>query len=204
MRTIIIATHNNDKIKEIRQILDPKRWNLQGMEELGFTEDLPETGVTFAENAKQKTDGLAKHYPDSWIFADDSGLCVHALNNEPGVYSARFHADAPYPAKIKELQRRLREVSPDPETWTAHFACAIALRRPDTGETMIFEGRMDGRIHTEIKGDNGFGYDPAFYLPDLEKTNAELGDDEKNARSHRGQALRKMADWMEAHRSELT
>lgn len=199
MRKMIVATHNKDKLNEIRQILDPAEWDLQGMSELGFHEEIPETGETFAENAAQKAAALAEHYPSSWIFADDSGLCVKALNNEPGVHSARFLGDASYPEKIRRLQEMLQDASPDPATWEASFRCAIALRNPGNGDMLIFEGSMDGRIHTEMRGDNGFGYDPAFYLPEKGVTAAELDADEKNAVSHRGEALRKMAEWLDKY-----
>lgn len=195
MRTMIVATGNADKLREFREILSPTDWVVQGLRELCFTDDIPETGQTFAENATQKVEAIAKRYPEAWVVADDSGLCIDALNGEPGIYSARFMGDADYPTKIARLIQQLRATNLPPEAWNAHFTCAIALKSPQSDDIKLFEATFPGVITSEPRGEHGFGYDPALYLSEYGKTAAELEPNEKNRISHRGKALRKMEAW---------
>ena len=150
---------------------------------------LPILGTTFAENAQIKATAIGAH-TDAIVLADDSGLVIDALNGEPGIYSARYLGeDTSYRIKNQNLIDRLEGV-PD-EKRTARFVCAIAAALPD-GTVLHTEGTIEGIIGYEERGENGFGYDPIFYVPKLGKTTAELTDDEKNAISHRGSALEKM------------
>ena len=159
------------------------------MKEEGIQIDVDENGATFAENAQIKATAIGAH-TDAIVLADDSGLVIDALNGEPGIYSARYLGeDTSYRIKNQNLIDRLEGV-PD-ERRTARFVCAIAAALPD-GTVLHTEGTIEGIIGYEERGENGFGYDPIFYVPKLGKTTAELSDDEKNAISHRGSALEKM------------
>ncbi|WP_242821305.1 RdgB/HAM1 family non-canonical purine NTP pyrophosphatase [Mageeibacillus indolicus] len=186
---LIIATHNRNKLREFTKILGDK-FQVISLSELNLNEEIPETGTTFTENCLIKLHTLAKLYPNDYILADDSGLCIDALNGAPGVYSARFCGETTsYDVKIKQLQSLLREV-PE-EARTAHFVCVLALHYPD-GQEKIMEGRCDGLIAHKTAGSNGFGYDPIFYLPHYGCTMAELSETEKNKISHRGAATAKL------------
>ncbi len=188
----IVATHNQDKLKEIQKILKDQPFEVLDLAALGFCEDIVEDGQSFAENARIKVHALAEHYPDDYIMADDSGLCVDCLDGRPGIHSARYQGeDSPYSVKIAALQAEVDGKAPAPRT--AQFVCAICCRRAD-GTEFVVEGVMPGEIAKTVKGENGFGYDPVFFLPDYGKTSAELSPDEKNRISHRGQALKKMLE----------
>ena len=197
MRRIIFATGNQEKMKEIRQIMADVSVEVCSMKEAGIYCDVEENGKTFAQNARLKAEGIAKSlkkmYQDAGkecrdiVLADDSGLEIDALNKEPGVYSARYMGeDTPYHEKNMNLVSRLEGV-PDEER-TARFVCAIAAVLPD-GEVMDAQATIEGRIGYEEKGQNGFGYDPIFYVPEFGCTTAELTMEQKNKISHRGKAL---------------
>ena len=206
---IIFATGNKNKIREASQILADFDIPVISMKEAEAEADPEEDGTTFEENAmikaravaevlhsKAKTEDTADKtgYGDI-VIADDSGLVIDALNGEPGIYSARYMGhETSYHIKNNNLIDRLTGV-PD-EKRTARFVCAIAAVLPD-GRELSTTGYYEGAIGYEEKGENGFGYDPIFYLPDVNKYSAELSDEEKNARSHRGQALREMRDMLE-------
>lgn len=179
-KAVVAATGNKNKLREIRAVLPD--WRILSEREAGFTGDVEETGATFAENALIKAQAVcaATGLP---AIADDSGLCVEALNGAPGVYSARYSGGGDAENR-KLLLRNLEGV----EDRRAHFCCAIALVFPD-GRIVQAEGRTEGRILTEERGQNGFGYDSLFYSDDLHKSFAEAGEGEKNAVSHRGRAL---------------
>ena len=184
----IIATHNKKKCEEMHRILSPLGIEVYTAEMLG-TEltDAEETGKTFAENAKIKAESGCREsgYP---CIADDSGLCVDALGGEPGIYSARYSGEhGNDDANTEKLLLNLKDV-PD-EKRTAYFACAVCVYFPD-GREINLEGRCEGKIGYEKKGDGGFGYDPVFMVG--EKSFAELTKDEKDAISHRGVALREL------------
>ena len=187
---IILATANMDKVREFRQIL-PETYTIITMQEAGFCESIEENGSSFIENALIKARAVHKKI-GGMVLADDSGLSVDVLDGAPGLYSARFAGEAAdYPTKIALLHQWLKPWPPS--QWQASFICAIALVLPDGSEQTVL-GECRGMIAAEPRGDNGFGYDPIFLLPDGSCTMAELPDDEKNRISHRGIALRKMAD----------
>lgn len=192
---IVFATGNENKMKEIRRILGNLGMDIVSMKEAGIDGDVEENGTTFSENSLIKARAIAsllkeKGDTESIVLADDSGLEIDYLNGEPGIYSARYMGhDTPYSEKNAAIIERLSGV-PD-EKRTARFVCAIAAVLPD-GREFDTLGKMEGRIAYETAGGNGFGYDPIFFLPEYNKTSAELAEDEKNAISHRGKALREM------------
>ena len=189
MKKIVFATGNQGKLREVKKILADLNVDIVSMKEEGIQIDVDENGTTFAENAQIKATAIGAH-TDAIVLADDSGLVIDALNGEPGIYSARYLGeDTSYRIKNQNLIDRLEGV-PD-EKRTARFVCAIAAALPD-GTVLHTEGTIEGIIGYEERGENGFGYDPIFYVPKLGKTTAELSDDEKNAISHRGSALEKM------------
>ncbi len=192
---IIFATGNQNKMKEIRMILADLGMPIVSMKEAGIDIDVVEDGTTFEENALIKAIEIAKVAPGCIVLADDSGLEIDYLNKEPGIYSARYAGvDTSYDIKNNLLLQRLEGV-PD-EKRTARFVCAVAVAFPD-GSTEVVRGTIEGIIGYEIAGENGFGYDPIFYLPEYGCTTAELSPEKKNELSHRGKALRKMRVIME-------
>lgn len=190
MDKIIFATGNEHKMKEIREILADLPVEVVSMREAGIHIDPVENGDTFEENAVMKARAIME-LTGKLVLADDSGLEVDYLNKEPGIYSARYMGkDTSYRIKNGNLIQRLEGV-PD-EKRTARFVCSIAAVFPD-GTVLTTTGTIEGRIGYEEKGENGFGYDPIFYVPELGCTTAELTDEQKNDISHRGKALRAMA-----------
>ena len=201
MDTIIFATGNKNKMIEIRMILADLGCKILSQKEAGIQADVVEDGQTFEENALIKAttiEDIARKMPEyknAVVLADDSGLEIDALNKEPGIYSARYMGeDTSYDIKNQALIDRLEGV-PD-EKRTARFVCAIAAALPD-GSTEVVRGTMEGRIGYEITGENGFGYDPIFYLPQFGCSSAELEPEKKNELSHRGEGLRKMRKVLE-------
>lgn len=201
MDTIIFATGNKNKMIEIRMILADLGCKILSQKEAGIQADVVEDGQTFEENALIKATAIADitrkmpEYKNAVVLADDSGLEIDALNKEPGIYSARYMGeDTSYDIKNQALIDRLEGV-PD-EKRTARFVCAIAAALPD-GSTEVVRGTMEGRIGYEITGENGFGYDPIFYLPQFGCSSAELEPEKKNELSHRGEGLRKMRKVLE-------
>lgn len=181
---LILASNNAHKLVEIRAILGSEFDEILSMKEAGIVHETVEDGSTFLENAEKKAREIME-ISGCCALADDSGLCVEALGGAPGIYSARYageHGDDK--ANNRKLLRELEGV----EDRRAHFACAMVLVRPD-GSVVRAEGRMDGVIAFEESGENGFGYDPLFYLPERGCTSAQLSPEEKNAISHRANAL---------------
>ena len=188
---MIFATGNAGKMKEIRMILEDTCKEILSMKEAGIQIDINESGTTYEENALIKARAVAAHTKDL-VLADDSGLEIDYLNKEPGIYSARYLGeDTSYSVKNAELISRLEGV-PE-ENRTARFVCAIAAVFPD-GRELTVRAAVEGRIGYEERGNNGFGYDPIFYVPEMGKTTAELTEAEKNQISHRGKALRLMKE----------
>ncbi len=186
---VIFATGNEGKMKEIRLLLADVDVELLSLKDVGLLGDTEESGTTFAENALIKARTIARQVKLA-VLADDSGLEIDFLHKEPGIYSARYMGeDTSYHIKNRELLRRLSGV-PD-ELRTARFVCAIAAVFPG-GREWLAEGVMEGRIGYEEKGENGFGYDPIFYIPEYGLTGAELDAEQKNRISHRGKALEEM------------
>lgn len=192
---IIFATGNEGKMKEIRMILSDLQIPVLSMKEAGIVLDIVEDGTTFEENAVIKAQEIAKYVKKEEnvvVLADDSGLEIDYLNKEPGIYSARYMGeDTSYTIKNANLIERLDGV-PD-EKRTARFVCVIAAALPD-GNSMITRGTIEGIIGYEERGENGFGYDPIFYLPEYQCYSAELAPEEKNKISHRGKALELMKE----------
>lgn len=190
-KKIIFATGNKNKMIEIRQILGDLGWEILSMKEAGILLDIVEDGTTFEENALIKAKAVAQHC-DAIVLADDSGLEIDYLNKEPGIYSSRYAGeDTSYEIKNQMLLDRLSGVPR--EKRTARFVCAIAAVVPDH-ELIVVRGTIEGYIGDKPAGENGFGYDPIFYVPDLNCSTAELSPEDKNARSHRGNALRMMRE----------
>lgn len=191
MKRIIFATGNEGKMKEVREILKDLDVQVLSMKEAGIQVDIVEDGTTFEENAIIKAKAVCRASGEIAL-ADDSGLVIDYLNGEPGVYSARYMGeDTSYHIKNANLIERLQGV-PD-EQRTARFVCVIAAAFPD-GTVKTVCGAMEGRIGYEETGENGFGYDPIFYLPEYGCTSAQLSMEEKNKISHRGKALRAIKD----------
>ncbi len=189
--TIIFATGNEGKVREIRAILADTPYHVITMKEAGIDIDVEENGATFTANAVIKAKAIAAR-TDHIVLADDSGLEIDALQGEPGVLSARYMGkDTSYDIKNQNLIDRLEGVAK--EERTARFVCAVAACLPDK-TILTTVGTMEGRIAHEIKGTNGFGYDPIFFLPAYHMTSAEISPEEKNAISHRGKALRQMGE----------
>ncbi len=184
---IIFATGNQNKMIEIREILKDLNMEVLSMKEAGIVIDVEENGTTFEENAQIKAVAVAKQCNDI-VLADDSGLEIDYLDKAPGVYSARFMGeDTSYDIKNQALIDKLEGVPK--EERTARFVCAICAVVPGH-EPITVRGTIEGYIGWEMAGENGFGYDPIFYVHDLDCSTAELSMEEKNARSHRGNALR--------------
>jgi XTP/dITP diphosphohydrolase len=191
MRTLLIATTNQGKIREIRGILSGLPIELQTLDRFPGIAEPEETGRTFAENARLK----ALYYAEKTgcpAVADDSGIEIAALDNAPGIHSARWHG-ADYPAKFEVIYRELsaRGLATSP----ARFVAQIALA---DGGRVVFEatGTVEGRIAPEPKGSHGFGYDPIFFYPPYGCTLADVEGGKKAAVSHRGQAFRQLRDWL--------
>ena len=188
---MIFATGNEGKLREIRMILGDLGVQILSLKEAGIQADVEENGTTFEENAVIKATEIMK-LTGEIVLADDSGLEVDALDKEPGIYSARYMGyDTSYHIKNQNIIDRLAGKSG--EERSARFVCAIAATFPD-GKVITTRATMEGQIGYEEKGENGFGYDPIFYLPDYRCYSGELPLEEKNKLSHRGKALRMMKE----------
>lgn len=202
---IIFATGNKGKIREVREIIaDDPSLKVLSMREAGVCAEPEENGRTFEENALIKARAVRALLSDKekasqiTVMSDDSGLEIDALGGEPGIYSARYLGhDTDYSYKMNHILERMKDV-PDAKR-SARFVAAVAAIFPD-GTEHIVRAAMEGYIGREIRGNNGFGYDPFFYLPQYGKTSAEITEDEKNAISHRGKALRAMLLQLQAYR----
>lgn len=187
---IVFATNNKHKLEEIKDILG-KDFEIVSLAEIGCHEDIPETGLTLEENARQKSTYIVEHYNHD-CFADDTGLEVDALNGEPGVHSARYAegTDHDSEANMCKLLSKMSNV----KDRTARFRTVISLII--NGVEHQFEGRVEGRIATEKHGKEGFGYDPIFIPEGYNKSFAELGEEVKNQISHRARAVKKLAEYL--------
>ena len=195
---LLIATHNMGKLRELSELLGDVPYELVSLGELGIDQDVDETGSTFEENAVLKAEGY-RELAGIITLADDSGLEVDALSGEPGVRSARYAGpDATDAERVEFLLDRLDGT--DPDTWTARFRCVIAIAEPGRA-TSLHSGSCEGRIVSEPRGENGFGYDPVFEFPDIGLTMAELPSERKNRISHRGKAAREAARWLRERES---
>ena len=190
----VLATHNPGKLKEMSDILARFGVEVVSPGDLGITVDVEETGTTFAENAMLKAKAIcaAAKLP---AIADDSGLCVDALNGGPGVYSARYGGEG---LDDKGRYTLLLNSMRGQATRAAHFTCSIACAFPN-GDTLTAEGRCDGSIAFAPMGEGGFGYDPVFFVPEKAKTFGQLTAEEKSTISHRGKALKSFAEKLETY-----
>lgn len=184
---IVIATGNQGKINDFKHIF--KNHHVVGIQSLLDDFDVDETGTTFEENAKLKSEAAMKLL-NKVVISDDSGLEVDALNNAPGVYSARYSGENA--TDLSNLNKVLDEMKNETNR-KARFVCVISVSRPGF-EPVTFRGEVEGELLYEPRGENGFGYDPIFFVPELNKTTAELSGSEKAAISHRGAAIQKMLD----------
>ncbi|MFH1654757.1 MAG: XTP/dITP diphosphatase [Pseudomonadota bacterium] len=188
---LILATKNKHKVEELKKLFDDADLKMFSLLDLPNIPDVVEDGKTFLENARKKAREIAA-FTGKMTLADDTGLAVDALGGAPGVYSARYSGrDKDYQANNQKLLEEMKKI-PD-EKRQAAFFCVMVLITPD-GKEFDVEGRCEGLILRELKGDSGFGYDPLFFIPHLNKTLAELTMDEKNKISHRGNALRKIRE----------
>ena len=197
MRKIIFATGNKNKVREIHEILADLDFEIQTMKEAGVDVEIVEDGKTFEENSMKKAKSVYDALPEDlkgqvYVMADDSGLAIDYLNGEPGIYSARYMGeDTPYEKKNQNLIERLDGVAK--EDRSARFVCAISCICPDGTEKCV-RGTIEGYIGWEMAGENGFGYDPIFYVDEYGCSTAEMTPEQKNAISHRGKALRAMRE----------
>ena len=193
MKELILASNNAHKVEEIKSILDD--YKILTLKDIGYYEDIIEDGTTFEENALIKARTIAK-YSGKATIADDSGLSVALLDGRPGVYSARYSEEQ---TDEKNIEKVLAELNG--EKSEAKFVSVIALVRPD-GSEVTFRGECHGEIIFEKRGNNGFGYDPIFYVPSLEKTFAELTPEQKNSISHRKESLEKFSKYLKEENYE--
>lgn len=196
-KTIIIATNNKGKAKEFEKLFQAYNYSVKTLLDFPEIEDIPETGVTFEENALQKAEAVSKLL-NGIVLADDSGLEVDALDGAPGIYSARFAGEHGNDSlNNKKLIKDLEGIKE--EDRKANFHCSLALVGPNR-EPLTVEGKVYGYILEEPKGENGFGYDPLFYVPEFNKSMAELSADKKNEISHRSKAIKELSkhltDWL--------
>lgn len=195
-KKIVFATGNKGKMKEVRMILADLGIPVLSQKEAGISVEVEENGKSFAENARIKACAVQK-LTDAIVLADDSGLEVDYLDRAPGIYSARYMGEhTSYDIKNNHILELLADAPP--EKRTARFVCAIAAALPD-GTVLTSEGVMEGEIGYEIAGENGFGYDPIFYLPQYGCTSAEISPEQKNEVSHRGKALRAMKEQLKTY-----
>ncbi|KGR76854.1 XTP/dITP diphosphatase [Ureibacillus sinduriensis] len=190
MKQVVIATKNKGKAKDFEALFSPLGYEVVTMFEVAPDMEIEETGKTFEENAILKAETLSRELGQV-VIADDSGLAVDALGGEPGVYSARYAGDHDDEANIIKVLEKLNGV-PESER-TARFCCALAIAGPEMETHTVF-GTCEGEILHEKRGTNGFGYDPIFFVPQLDRAMAELTPDEKGTISHRGNAIRKLAE----------
>jgi XTP/dITP diphosphohydrolase len=195
VRTVIIATKNEGKAREFESLFAQKGYEVKTLLDFPDSPDVEETGTTFEENAILKAEAISKEYHQV-VISDDSGLIVDALDGRPGVYSARYAGeDKNDEANTNKVLRELEGV---PEAnRTARFYCALAVASPNQ-ETITVSGTIEGYITEQSIGENGFGYDPIFYVKELGKTTAELTKEEKNKMSHRAKALKALEGKLDA------
>jgi len=203
MNHILIATSNAGKLRDFAGAAAPFGIEIATISNFASLPAVVEDGRTFEENARKKAESYSREVPGEMVLADDSGLEVDALKGAPGVHSARYAADAPHlmdnntddEANNTRLLRELKDVAPDKRT--GRFVCVIAVARD--GQTLqVFRGEVEGTILNRPRGTNGFGYDPLFYFPQIQKAFAELTPEEKAQYSHRGAAFRQFLTWYQA------
>jgi len=201
MRRILIATSNPGKLRDFVGAATSREVAVESVPNFSSISPVVEDGSTFEANARKKAEVYSRHVPGELVLADDSGLEVDALGGAPGVHSARYASDQPHlignntddEANNARLIRELRKIAP--EKRTGRFVCVIAAARD--GETLgVFRGEAEGVLLGAPRGSNGFGYDPLFYFPPIQKTFAELTPEERAQHSHRGKAFREFLGWI--------
>jgi len=199
MKTIVLASNNSHKVKEFQTILSD--YIILSLKDIGFLEDIVEDGDTFLDNALIKAraiyDFLKEKNLEYDIVADDSGLCINALNGDPGVHSARFAGDHDNQKNRDKVMRLLKDESDK----SAFFICQLVLLHPD-GSYQEFSGTTQGTILLEERGSKDFCYDCIFYSTELNKTFGEASEEEKNSVSHRGRAIQKMLSYLNQHKNQ--
>ncbi len=190
----VIASGNQHKIDEFKRMLEQLGFKVYSAKEMGIDKDVEETGTDFASNALLKAKFVSSFVKDKIVFADDSGLEVHALDGFPGVYSHRFMDGYPYIEKQKAIIEKLK----GKEDRSANFTSAIALVN-FKGEDKIFIGKVEGYITKDIEGEGGFGYDPIFFSNELQMTFGQATPAQKDTVSHRGKALKQMIEYIKAN-----
>ena len=191
-KVIVVASTNEGKIREFRQMLEPKGYTVKSLADFPDLGDIDETGTTFSENAVIKAAAVTEKYGIMAV-SDDSGLEIDAFGRQPGVQSARWLGhETPYSEKNRIILEKMQGI----ENRTCRYVCAIAITRPDE-EPVVFEDTVECTIAYEPSGENGFGYDPIIFYPPYHKTMADMDKDEKNSISHRGKAVRLMEAWLE-------
>ena len=202
MNTIIFATSNRDKVREIGEMTADKDVNVLTLADIGFDQEIDETGTTFTDNALIKAQAVADYvksdekYKDAIVLADDSGLEIDFYDGAPGVYSHRWLGERTYEQAMQDVIDDMKDV-PD-EKRGARFVCAMAAVIPEH-DSITVRGTVEGIVWHEIIGENGFGYDPFFYVPEFGCTTAQMTPDEKNKISHRGRALRAILEKLEIY-----
>jgi len=194
---IVVATKNNHKVNELKEMLNMPEIEFFTMKDMNIDLDIEENGETFEENAMIKAKALYSALNDETltVIADDSGLCVDALNGGPGIFSARYSGGNDKDNNVK-LLNELKDVPALKRS--AHFTCCIALVNKDTEKS--FTGKCYGLIDKEERGENDFGYDPLFYYPEFQKTFGELPPEEKNKVSHRANAVKLLKEWLKSNK----
>lgn len=193
-RKLIVASNNDHKVREIKEILTGLPYEIISLKEAGIDIDVEETGSTFMKNAYLKASEIFRHSEGSMVLADDSGLMVDALDGAPGIYSARFAGDHGNSEKNNEKLLMMLKNIPF-EKRTARFVCAMVLII-DKDTVIKVQGEIEGIITDKETGKDGFGYDPLFFIPEYNMTFAEMDADMKNSMSHRGSALRQLSEKM--------
>ncbi len=190
-KVIVVASGNAGKIKEFKEMLEPKGYIVKSLADFPDMKEVEENGTTFHDNAIIKAQAVTDQYGIMAI-SDDSGLEIDALDKKPGVMSARWLGhDTSYVIK----NQKVLELMQDKENRTCRYVCAIAITRKEE-QPIVFEDTVECEIAYSPKGENGFGYDPIIYYPPLKKTMAEMSKDEKNSISHRGKAVVKLEAWL--------
>lgn len=194
-KVIVVASGNQGKIKEFREMLEPEGYTVKSLSDFPDMPEVEETGTTFHDNAIIKAQAVTDRYGITAI-SDDSGLEIDALDKKPGVMSARWLGhDTSYDVKNQKVLDLLK----DKTDRTCRYVCAIAITRVNE-EPVVFKDSVECEVALEAKGSNGFGYDPIIYYAPLAKTMAEMSKDEKNSISHRGKAVRKLEAWLDAQK----
>lgn len=192
MKQVVVATKNSGKVREFAELFGKFNLEVKSLHDFPHIVEVEETGETFEENAILKAESLSKQLNEI-VIADDSGLIVDVLNGKPGVYSARYAGEEK--DDQANMQKVLEELDGvEKKNRKARFYCALAVAFPEDEQAVIVNGTCEGEILEQPRGENGFGYDPIFYVEEYKCTMAELSSDEKNAISHRGHALRKLEE----------